>query len=227
MSLDSLEIDATRVCEAITRRMAADGRTIVGIAGPPASGKSTLAKAVVRLLNKDNGSTIPAASLMPMDGYHLDNGQLELRGLLSRKGTPDTFDAHGFCEAVKRLRTALRETYHPRFDRQRDLAIANAIAIHPETPVIVVEGNYILLKSAPWSSLYKVFALTVFLSPTTEALHDRLVQRWVDHGLELSAVLSRAANNDMVNVETVNGNSHEADIFLTQNYTECDVLHAG
>lgn len=226
MNPASFEVDATRVYEAITQKMSPDSRTIVGIAGPPASGKSTLAEAVVRLLNKDNEASFPVASLMPMDGYHLDNRLLESRGLLSRKGAPETFNAHGFCEAVKRLRSATRDSYHPRFDRQMDLAIANSIVIHPETPVIVVEGNYLLLKSAPWSSLYEIFALTVLVSPPADALHDRLLQRWMDHGLDANAAHLRATKNDMVNAEVVAENSFGADIALTQNYTEFAVRYA-
>jgi len=221
-----MEIDVSAVCKLIEGNADGTSRSIIGIAGPPASGKSTLAEAVVQRLNKDAHESTPIASLLPMDGYHLDNRILESRGLLARKGAPETFDAHGFCDALKRLSTAKRETYFPRFDRQLDLAVANSIAIRPETAVIVVEGNYLLLKDDPWSSLQNIFTTSVFVCPTIDELRDRLIQRWIDHGLDQEAAIVRATGNDLQNAELVIQNSYEADMKLTQNYTEFGVRFA-
>lgn len=216
MTILSMEDDIRRVCDLAKSKMREGQRTIIAISGPPASGKSTLAEAVVQRLNLSRNPKYPTAALLPMDGYHLDNGLLEARGLLARKGAPETFNAHGFCNAVKRLATATRETFHPTFDRHRDLAIANSIAIHWQTPIIVVEGNYLLLKSEPWSSLKDVFAATVFVSPTVNELRDRLQQRWIQHGLTLNAALQRASMNDLPNAELVLENSYDADVLLNQ-----------
>lgn len=226
MTSSTLEQDVARVCDFVKSRMADGARTIVGVAGPPASGKSTLAESVVQAFNRESSTPVPMAALLPMDGYHLDNRLLESRGLLARKGAPETFNSSGFCEAVKRLSSANRETFHPKFDRQMDLSIANSIAIHPETPLIVVEGNYLLLKSEPWSSLRDVFAATVFVSPPMEALKDRLQQRWIKHGLDPEAAMLRATGNDLPNAELVVRDSYEADLKLTQNYTKFGVRYA-
>lgn len=107
-----------------------------------------------------------------------------------------------------------------------DLAIANAIAIHPETPIVVVEGNYLLLEAAPWSSLKEVFAATVFVSPTLDELRDRLKQRWIKHGLDPDSAIHRVEGNDLPNAELVIGHSREADLMLNQNYTEFGVRYA-
>ena len=225
MSSNTLQQDVERVCELALAKSQGGVRAIIGIAGPPASGKSTLAEAVVQHLNKDDESSIPTASLLPMDGYHLDNHLLESRGLLARKGAPETFNAHGFCEAVKRLPAAKRETFHPRFDRQLDLAIANSISIHQDTRIVIVEGNYLLLKTDPWSSLIDVFAATVFVCPPIDILRDRLEQRWIDHGLDPESAMSRATNNDLVNAELIIRESSKADIELTQDYKEFGVRY--
>ena len=212
----SLENDVKQVCNLIQARARNDVRSIIGIAGPPASGKSTLADAVVDQLNQQAVSSIPMAALLPMDGYHLDNQLLEPRGLLARKGAPETFDAYGFCDAVKQLSTTRREIYLPEFDRQLDKAIANSIMIHPDTPVIVVEGNYLLLKSEPWSSLLDLFTATVFVSPSIETLRDRLQQRWIDYGHDPEAAILRATQNDLVNAELIIADSNKADLILNQ-----------
>lgn len=204
------------VCDLVMASLKDNSRVIIAIAGPPASGKSTLAETVVRLICNESDSAVPRASLLPMDGYHLDNVILKSRGLLARKGAPNTFDADGFCRDVKRLSAASGELYYPRFDRQLDLAIANSIVIHPQTPVVVVEGNYLLLKSSPWSSLREVFTATVFLSPALEVLQGRLMQRWLEHGLDPAAARLRVVGNDLPNAELVLRESGEADLRLGQ-----------
>lgn len=226
MTDSSLEQDVRRVCDLVKSRQGKDRRTVVGIAGPPASGKSTLAEAATQSLNESQDAAVPMAALLPMDGYHLDNRLLESRGLLARKGAPETFDAEGFCAAVQQLVGVGRETFHPQFDRQMDLAIANAIAIHPDTPVVVVEGNYLLLKSDPWASLQGVFSATVFVCPSMEALRARLRQRWLNHGLDAEAAELKADGNDIPNAELVISNSFEADLLLRQNYTELGVRYS-
>ena len=215
----SLQAHVEQVCDLVNRHDAdSSGRAIIGIAGPPASGKSTLAESVVQTINQSDESPVPRAALLPMDGYHLDNPILEARGLLSRKGAPETFNAHGFCEAIKQLSTANWELYFPRFDRSLELAIANAVSIHPQTQVVIVEGNYLLLQSDPWSSLKDLFTATVFINPDIEILRDRLYQRWIEHGLEPEAAMSRATGNDLVNAELIINQSASADLILAENY---------
>ena len=118
------------------------------------------------------------------------------------------------------------EGFYPTFDRQLDLAIANAITISGKTPVVVVEGNYLLLKSAPWSSLQDVFALTIFVCPSFDALQDRLQQRWIDHGMDGEAAMLRATSNDLPNARMVVEQSRAADLHLDQSYPESGVLYA-
>ncbi|MBC6438071.1 MAG: uridine kinase [Rhodobacteraceae bacterium] len=216
------ERDIGRVCELIATRRRAGKRTMVGIAGPPASGKSTLAQAVVAALNAPAPDNGPEAVLLPMDGYHLDNRILNARGVLARKGAPETFDAEGFCRAVAAIATARVETFHPRFDRRMDVAIANAIAIAPDIPVVVAEGNYLLLTAQPWATLHRIFDATVFLCPPRATLEDRLLRRWMHYGLDHKAALRRTIDNDMPNADTVTGGSCAADLHLGQNDTGGD-----
>ncbi|WP_170791658.1 nucleoside/nucleotide kinase family protein [Ruegeria lacuscaerulensis] len=185
-----------------------------------------MAETVVQSLNAQQSSAIPLATLVSMDGYHLDNRVLETRGLLARKGAPETFDAIGFCTAIRGLQSAQHESFHPKFDRQMDLAIANAIAVHPETQTVVVEGNYLLMNSDPWRTLVDVYAATVFVSPTLEELENRLQHRWIKHGFDPQAALQRAKTNDLPNAEHVIRDSRKADLTLNQNYTEFGMRYA-
>ena len=128
---------------------APDGRVIVGIAGPPGAGKTTLAADLVAAATARHGAG--TAVVLPMDGFHLANEVLEALGRRQRKGAPDTFDGDGFAAVVERV--ARRDepvVYAPRFDRSREEAIAGAIAVDAVTRLVVVEGNYLLLADEPW-----------------------------------------------------------------------------
>lgn len=216
MKRTTLMQDVRQVCELIGSQRRAGSRLVVGIAGPPASGKSTLAEAVVSHINAADGRTGGSAALLPMDGYHLDNGLLAARGLLDRKGAPETFDSRGFCNAVLGLQAMDSDIFLPSFDRTRDIAIANSICIEPDVDVVVVEGNYLLLQSDPWAGLTEAFAITVFLSPGLEILKGRLQSRWIEHGLDPQAALDRVTGNDLPNAELVIANSGPADVVLDQ-----------
>jgi pantothenate kinase len=181
-------------------------RRRIAIAGPPGAGKSTFAAALVERLG-------PAAALVPMDGFHLDNAVLTARGLLPRKGAPETFDALGFLRMVERLGTDA-EVVVPGFDRTRDLAIAGAAVVGPDHRVAVMEGNYLLLDRTPWSRLRPLWDLSVMIAPAEAVLEARLVRRWLDHGLREADAAARARGNDMPNARTVLSLSGAADEFL-------------
>ncbi|WP_319498505.1 nucleoside/nucleotide kinase family protein [uncultured Cohaesibacter sp.] len=214
MSKAGLEQRTTEVCDFVASRMQPSGRTVIAIAGAPASGKSTLAASLVERLNGGSSQEAPRAALLPMDGYHLDNRILEARGLLPRKGAPETFDVIGFCAAVKGLATSGPATYFPSFDRSLDLAVAGSIEILPTTPIIVVEGNYLLLRMEPWNALAEWFTASVFINPGLDVLTRRLNARWLKYGLDPEAAARRAETNDLVNARLVLAESITADLVL-------------
>ena len=162
------------IVEDVLRRAEDKSRFIIAIAGPPGAGKSTLADALCGALVARG----EAAAVLPMDGFHMDNGILEERGLLPRKGAPETFDVRGFLDIVSAVRQGGQEVLVPVFDRSREIAIASARAIAPETRFILAEGNYLLLSEAPWTKLSGSFDLTVFVGPSVAVLEERLRDRW-------------------------------------------------
>jgi fructokinase len=181
-------------------------RLRIAIAGPPGAGKSTFAAALVERLG-------PAAALVPMDGFHLDNAVLSARGLLARKGAPETFDALGFVRMVERLGQDA-DVVIPGFDRARDIAVAGAAVVGADARIAVVEGNYLLLDREPWAQLAPLWDLSVMIAPPEAVLEARLVRRWIDHGLPETDATARARGNDMANARTVLSHSHAADAVL-------------
>ena len=187
-------------------------RRLIALAGSPASGKSTLAEAVVAQLNAAGARAV----LVPMDGFHLDNRILEPRGLLARKGAPETFDATGFVKMVRAL-SEEEEVVFPLFDRSLDCAVAGAGVITPDHDTVVVEGNYLLLDRDPWRALAPLWDQTAFLSVPLIELKRRLVTRWLHYGLSQAAAEARAEGNDLANAKTVLDQSvREAAIIIEQ-----------
>jgi len=189
--------------------MRGDGRLLVAIAGAPGSGKSTLAAELARRLNAQKCAT----RVVSMDGFHLDNAILSERGLLVRKGAPETFDGAGFLHLVHRMKEQI-EVIAPVFDRSRDLAIAGAEVVSAETEVVLVEGNYLLFDAAPWFNLAPLWSLSVRLEVPIEDLRARLIQRWLRLGHTRVAATRRAEANDIPNAEAVIARALPADIVL-------------
>jgi len=198
----NLQPDADALLGLIEQECNKRQRSIVAIAGLPASGKSTLARAVVDGLNASHPDE-GFAALLPMDGFHLDNGLLVALGLLERKGAPETFDADGFLALLRRVRDATDDVLHPIFDRSREISINAAGVIPVGARVVVVEGNYLLLDTEPWRSARELYDLTVFLNTSVEEIERRLIDRWLTYGFDLESAKSKVHNNDLLNARLV------------------------
>lgn len=184
-------------------------RKMIAFAGAPASGKSTFAEAVVdHLVHLGHRSQV-----VPMDGFHFDNSILIPRGLLSVKGSPQTFDAQGFLNLIGRIKTE-DEVYYPTFDRSLDKAIAGSGHIGPDCDIAVVEGNYLLFDAPIWRDLVQQWDLSIRLDVDFDTLKDRLIQRWLDHGLTAEAAETRAMGNDIANARTILDHALPADVTL-------------
>lgn len=179
-------------------------RVLVAVAGPPGSGKSTLAAALA--------TALPSAVLVPMDGFHLDDSILSARGLLSRKGAPETFDAAGFTALVSRLRVPSSEVIFPIFDRTRELSLAGAGVVEPSHRIVVIEGNYLLLNRSPWSNA--VYDLKVRLDVPEHEIRRRLERRWQRLGKDEQGVKAHLSN-DLANASVVITESTAADVVFT------------
>ena len=203
-------ISPATIVDALQRRAGDARRFLVGLAGPPAAGKSTLAEALRDGLLARGES----AEILPMDGFHMDDGILAARGLLQRKGAPETFDGRGFIDIVHALQRAEGEVLVPVFDRSREIAINAARAIPQETRFILAEGNYLLFKDAPWDRLDGVFDFTVFVGPPYAVLEERLRQRWLGYALPEDQIGWKLYGNDLPNGKRILENSRPADLHI-------------
>lgn len=179
------------------RRLATGGRRILGLTGTPGAGKSTLAERLVQALDGD-------AVLVPMDGFHLANVELRRLGRADRKGAPDTFDADGYLALLRRVREPDGSVvYAPRFDRHLEEAIAGAVAVQPGTPLVVTEGNYLLLDTPPWHEVRTLLDECWYVE-TDDALRvEQLVARHVEHGRTPQAARAWVTRSDEANARLV------------------------
>ena len=183
-------------------------RYIVAIAGPPGAGKSTFAQALLLLLKEK----LIQAKIISMDGFHLDNSILTERNLLDRKGAPATFDTAGFIHLINRLTNFEDNVVIPEFDRNRDLSIAGSSIISTKDKVLIIEGNYLLIGEEPWNELRKSWDQTIFINPGIDTLEQRLLNRWLRHGLDAQDAKKRTISNDLPNARYVLKKSSVSDI---------------
>ena len=140
-------------------------RYFIALSGPPASGKSTISEKLLKDLTLKGHNS----SILQMDGFHYDDQILKQKSLLLKKGAPETFDVMGFLNFLFRLQNE-NEVAIPIFDRSLELSRSSAVIISKETRVVIVEGNYILLKTHPWRELHKFFNSTIMINTKNEIL---------------------------------------------------------
>jgi pantothenate kinase len=191
---------------------AGKGRNLIALVGPPGAGKSACAEWLAEGINATGRNR---AGVFPMDGFHFDDLVLEARGLLPRKGAPETFDVAGLRHMLDRLRNNEEdEIAVPVFDRTLEIARAGARMIPSDVGVLIVEGNYLLLDYPPWSTLAPLFDLTVSIRVTEEELRRRLTERWRSQGMDADRIQAKVETNDLPNGRTVLVHSIAADFVL-------------
>ncbi len=205
----SQPIDFDELVVQMARLSKGPERRIVALAGPPGAGKSHLSALLLERLQV----VMPGgATILPMDGYHYDDLILRPRGDLARKGAPHTFDVGGLKSTIARVAVADVPVAVPVFDRSLEIARAGARIIGPDVPLVIVEGNYLLLKDPAWLALEPYFDMTVMIDVPEAVLRKRLLRRWAH--LPKDEAEAKVAQNDLINMQQVLANSRPADFTL-------------
>ncbi|GGV38865.1 nucleoside/nucleotide kinase family protein [Streptomyces griseoflavus] len=188
-------------------------RAVLGIAGGPGAGKSTLAGHLVRELN---GSGEPWAAHVPMDGFHLADAELDRLGRRDRKGAPDTFDAAGYAALLERLREERYEedVYAPGFERTLEQPLAGAVPVPAAARLVVTEGNYLLLETGAWARVGPLLDEVWFCALDEEERLRRLTARHVEFGKSHEEAVAWVERSDRRNAELVAPTRDRADLVV-------------
>lgn len=213
MTIDTICQDNLALAADAISALPPKSRHIIAIAGAPASGKSTFAEALCQYIND---KALAEAALLPMDGYHYDDILLKQLGRYERKGAPDTFDVGGFRHTIERIiQNEEPDIIVPVFDRNIEIARAGARSVKQSADIIIVEGNYLLIDQEPWSNLYNLFDLTIFIDVPMDELKARLRQRWIEHNYDEAGILRKLNEVDGPNAEFIIQNSRKADLIIS------------
>ncbi|MFE7765651.1 nucleoside/nucleotide kinase family protein [Streptomyces sp. NPDC057438] len=187
-------------------------RTLLGIAGGPGAGKTTLAERLTRVLNGDGA---PWAAHVPMDGFHLADAELDRLGRRDRKGAPDTFDAAGYAALLERLRRDGDDVvYAPGFERTLEQPVAGAIPVPPSARLVVTEGNYLLLEEGVWPRVRSRLDEVWFCDLDEGERVRRLVARHEEFGKGHDEAVAWVLGSDRRNAELVASTRSRADLVV-------------
>jgi pantothenate kinase len=205
--------EAWSVAEALDRALELaerPGLTLLGIAGAPGAGKSTLAALVV--------AHVPGAVLVGMDGFHLAHDALTAMGRVDRKGAPETFDAAGYVALLRRIRSldsvlgpTAETVWAPRFHREIEDAVAGAVPVTGESQLVVTEGNYLLLETWPWWQVHGLLDECWYVDLPDELRHARLQARHRRYGRTSGEAWERTLGSDELNAVLVAASAVRAD----------------
>jgi pantothenate kinase len=204
-----MEPSMDRLTELARRLLRQGGRAILGITGPPGAGKSTIAAAIVDVIGAD-------ARLVGMDGFHLAHAELIRLGRVDRKGAPDTFDVLGYTALLRRFRDDTEAVvYAPRFERAIEDPIAGAVAVERQVPLVVTEGNYLLMDDGAWAEVRPLLDACWYVDLPDKIRQRRLTARHERYGRPADQALGRTLGSDQVNTEVVEATRHRADLVIT------------
>ncbi|KAI0307434.1 P-loop containing nucleoside triphosphate hydrolase protein [Multifurca ochricompacta] len=202
-----------------------DTRLLVGIAGIPASGKSTLAVLVASKTNqllyeshRQSGSaSTPDSALLNhsraiivgLDGWHLTRVQLDAlpdpKLAHDRRGAHWTFDSHGYVSFIRKLREPVSPDAPtitaPSFDHALKDPTPHNITILPEHRIVIIEGLYTFLSLSPWDEAGKLLDERWLVKVDPTVASDRIVKRHVASGItkDLEEARWRSTENDTPN----------------------------
>lgn len=115
---------------------------VVGVAGSVAVGKSTIARLLRELMSRWPGT--PRVELVTTDGFLYPNAELERRGLMARKGFPESYDRRALVRFLSDVKGGAAEVRAPFYSHMRYDIVPDASVVVRRPDVVIVEGLNVL-----------------------------------------------------------------------------------
>ena len=193
-------------------------RILVMLAAPPGAGKSTLADFLRRLsLSRPE---LQPVTVIGIDGFHRRQQYLlthtaerggEQVPMVSIKGAPVTFDLPALRRAVERV-AAGEVCGWPEYNRLLHDPVEDAICV--DGPIVLLEGNYLLLDEEGWRELRQFADFTLRITAEEQLLRSRLTERKTASGTPRDAAQEFVERSDLYNARLCLEHSLPADLEL-------------
>jgi len=202
---------------------------VIGMAGPPGSGKSALSRLFAQMLQSNGVS----CTVLPMDGFHLENEDLKKKTVLINdrrislheiKGAKETYDVHSLLRCLEKLE-AKQPFYWPVYLRTIHEPVKRGIYVSRRDTVYIVEGNYLFIDHHPWNLIAKHFLLRIFILPKLRLLKSRLIARKRRGGFTRNKARTHYRCTDSRNIREVCDRSTGYDVLIEQQGKYSYIIH--
>jgi type I pantothenate kinase len=152
---------------------------VIGVAGSVAVGKSTTARLLRELLARWEDT--PRVELVTTDGFLLPNAELERRGLMERKGFPESYDRRALLRFVSRVKSGVEEVRAPVYSHLFYDIVPDAEIVVRRPDILIIEGLNVLQPPAPGARLAvsDLFDFTVYVDARTVDIERWYVERFL------------------------------------------------
>ncbi len=203
-------------------KLANGRRVVVGLAGLPGAGKSTLAQFWVDQLNQRHGAG--TAMVIGMDGFHLTRAELSAmpdpQAASARRGAPWTFDPLALAQRLRQVKALPwvnaaqgrnNAVLWPGFDHGVGDPQPDAITIPASVRLILLEGLYLLHRGDGWDLSALLDECGYLDVPLPLAMERITLRHMAAHGMSRKQASARVDSNDRLNAAIVAASCHRAD----------------
>ena len=190
-------------------------RLIVFMAAPPAVGKTTLSQFLEYLSKEEQELT--EIQVLGLDGFHYHSDYInshdavvfgETVPMKQVKGCPETYDTAKVRKKLEKIKT--EDILWPIYDRNLHDVVEDQIKVTKD--IILIEGNWLLLKQEPWRSMQQYADYKILILAEEEMLKERLVSRKEKGGSSREEAEAWYQNSDSKNVTRVLRDSLQGDL---------------
>ena len=152
---------------------------VIGVAGSVAVGKSTVARLLRELMSRWDDT--PRVELITTDGFLFPNAELERRGLMGRKGFPESYDRRALLRFVSQVKSGVAEVRAPFYSHLEYDIVPDAEVVVRQPDVLIVEGLNVLQPATAGNRLAvsDLFDFTVYVDARTSDIATWYEERFL------------------------------------------------